>query len=136
MILLQPPLLCEEWGGRPLCVSGDSSVLMYLRWPCNCTIQSSILPTGVDSSSFPLFHSNALLLLFSLSFSSISLQHRLQRLIESLQKMLLKKLISGCLMWCCSGSVQERLQIPIMLLLILVMDSSVIRDPHHLEKIL
>ena len=30
MIVLQPPLLCEERGGRPLSVSGDSSVLMDL----------------------------------------------------------------------------------------------------------
>ena len=28
MIVLQPPLLCKGWGGRPLCLSGDSSVLM------------------------------------------------------------------------------------------------------------
>ena len=25
MIVLQPPLLCEGWGGRPLCLSGDST---------------------------------------------------------------------------------------------------------------
>ena len=35
------PLLCEGWGGRPLCVSGDISVLIDLRWPCDCTAQSS-----------------------------------------------------------------------------------------------
>ena len=33
MIVLQPPLLCEGWGGHPLCLSGDSSVLMNLHWP-------------------------------------------------------------------------------------------------------
>ena len=27
MIVLQRPPLCEEWGGRPLCVSANSSVL-------------------------------------------------------------------------------------------------------------
>ena len=37
MIVLQPPPLCEGWGGRPLCVSGDSSVLMDLHWACDCT---------------------------------------------------------------------------------------------------
>ena len=31
MIVLQLPLLCEGWGGRPLCLSGDSSVLMDLH---------------------------------------------------------------------------------------------------------
>ena len=43
MIVLQPPLLCEGWGGYPLCLSGDSSVLMDLHLPCSCTAQSSIL---------------------------------------------------------------------------------------------
>ena len=43
MIVLQPPLLCEGWCGHPLCLSGDSSVLMDLHWPCSCTAQSSIL---------------------------------------------------------------------------------------------
>ena len=41
MIVLQPPLLCEGWGGHPLCLSWDSSVLIYLHWPCSCTAQSS-----------------------------------------------------------------------------------------------
>ena len=45
-IVLQPPLLCEGWGGRPLCVSRDSSVLMDLRLSCDCTAQSSILSIG------------------------------------------------------------------------------------------
>ena len=36
MIVLQPPLLCEGWGGHPLCLSGYSSVLMDLHWPCGC----------------------------------------------------------------------------------------------------
>ena len=44
--LLQPPLLCEGWGGHPLCLYGDSSVLMDLHWPCDCTAQSSILSIG------------------------------------------------------------------------------------------
>ena len=46
MIVLQPPLLCEGWGGHPLCVSGDSSVQMDLHWPFDCTAQSSILSIG------------------------------------------------------------------------------------------
>ena len=46
MIVLQPPLLCEGWGGHPVCLSGDSSVLMDLHWPCSCTAQSSILSIG------------------------------------------------------------------------------------------
>ena len=36
MFALQPPLLCKRWGGRPLCLSGDSLVLMDLRWSCDC----------------------------------------------------------------------------------------------------
>ena len=43
MIVLQPPLLCKC---RPLCVSGDTSVLMNLHWSCDCTAQSSILSIG------------------------------------------------------------------------------------------
>ena len=31
MIVLQSPLLCEGRGGHPLCLSGDSSVLMDLH---------------------------------------------------------------------------------------------------------
>ena len=73
MIVLQHPLLCEGWGGHPLCLSGNISVLMDLHWPCNCTTQNSILSIssvsvvrlwgiflddlGQYSSSFPLFHS-------------------------------------------------------------------------------
>ena len=73
MIVLQCPLLCEGWGGHPLCLSGDSSVLMDLHWPCDSTAQSSILSIGsvslillwciflnVDSSCFPLLHSGRL----------------------------------------------------------------------------
>ena len=58
------------WGGHPLCVSEDSSVLMDLHWPCDCTTQSSFLSIGSvsvvllwgifrndPSSSFLLFHS-------------------------------------------------------------------------------
>ena len=68
-IVLQPPLLCEEWDGRRLCVSGDNLVLMDLLWPCDCTAQSSpsveylsflcevFSSTILDSSSFSLFHS-------------------------------------------------------------------------------
>ena len=69
--VLQPPHLCKGWDGHPLCLSGDSSVLMDLHWPCSCTAQSSILSTVqylsllceafsgmiLDSSHFPLFHS-------------------------------------------------------------------------------
>ena len=43
------PLLCEGWGGRSLCVSRDSSVLMVLNMPCDCTAQSSILSIGSAS---------------------------------------------------------------------------------------
>ena len=71
MIVLQPPLLCEGWGGHLLCLSGYSSVLMDLHWPCGFTAQSSILSicsvsvallwgifqNDLDSSCFPLFHS-------------------------------------------------------------------------------
>ena len=46
MIVLQPPLLCEGWGGHPLCLSGDSSVLIDLHWPYDCTAQSSIPSIG------------------------------------------------------------------------------------------
>ena len=46
MIVLQPPLVCERWGGHPLCLSRDSSVRMDLHWPCSCTAQSSILSIG------------------------------------------------------------------------------------------
>ena len=31
LIVLQPPFLCKGWGGHPLCLSGDSSVLMNLH---------------------------------------------------------------------------------------------------------
>ena len=41
MIVLQPPLLCEGWGGHPLCLSGYSLVLMDLHRRCSCTAQSS-----------------------------------------------------------------------------------------------
>ena len=73
MIVLQPPVLCEGWVGHPLCLSGDSPVLMDLQWPCDCTAQYSILSIGsvsfvplleffffwtiLDSNSFSLFHS-------------------------------------------------------------------------------
>ena len=72
--VLQPLLLCEGWGGHPLCLSGDSSVLMDLHWSCSCTTQRSILSIGsvsvtllwwceafpwtiFDSSRSPLFQS-------------------------------------------------------------------------------
>ena len=71
MNVLQPPILCEGWGGHPLRLSGNSSILMDLHWPCSCTAHSSILSIGsvsVDfceafswtilySSCFPLFRS-------------------------------------------------------------------------------
>ena len=43
VIVLQPPLLCEGLGGRPLYLSEGSSVQMDLHWPCGCTAQNSIL---------------------------------------------------------------------------------------------
>ena len=52
MIELQPPLLCEEWGGHLLCLSGDSPVLMDLHWPCDCTAQCNILSIGSVSLVF------------------------------------------------------------------------------------
>ena len=94
MIVLQPPLLCERWGGHPLCLSGDSSVQIDLHWHCDCTAQSSILSrfsicrssvrhfperswTRVAFPCFTVVKSFtswfALLLLFFLRFSSISL---------------------------------------------------------------
>ena len=64
----------EGWGDHPLCLSGNSSVLMDLHWPCDCTAQSSTLPIGSISicrssvrhfperswtiCSFPLFHTS------------------------------------------------------------------------------
>ena len=41
------PLLCEGWGGRSLGVSRDSSVLMVLNMPCDCTALSRILSIGL-----------------------------------------------------------------------------------------
>ena len=69
IVILHPPLLCEGWGSRPLCLTGDSSVLKDLRWSCACTAHSSILSSVqylsffcktffwaiLDSSSFSLF---------------------------------------------------------------------------------
>ena len=52
MTVLQPPLLCEGWGSHPLCLSGDSPVVMDLHWPCNCTAQSSIPSIGSVSLSW------------------------------------------------------------------------------------
>ena len=46
LIVLYPPLLREGCGGRPNRVSGASSVVIDLRWPCDCTAQSSILSKG------------------------------------------------------------------------------------------
>ena len=43
VIVLQPPLICKGCGGHPLCVSGNSSVLMDLHWPYVCTAQSGFL---------------------------------------------------------------------------------------------
>ena len=51
-IVMQPSLLCEGWGGHPVCLSGDSSVLMFLHLPFDCTAQSSIL--SIDSVSVVL----------------------------------------------------------------------------------
>ena len=46
MIVLKPPLLCEGWGGHPLCLSGDNPVLMDLKWPCDCAAKCSVLSIG------------------------------------------------------------------------------------------
>ena len=95
LIVLQPPLLCEGWGGHPLCLSGDNSVLMDLHWPFSCTAQSSILSIGSVSVALSVRHFPerswtvvafpcftvvksftswyVLLLLFFIRFSSISL---------------------------------------------------------------
>ena len=56
MIVLQPPLFCKGRGGHPLCVSGDSSVLMDLHWRCSCTARSSILSIGSVSVAFLARH--------------------------------------------------------------------------------
>ena len=49
IIVLQLPLLCEGYVGRFLRLSGDSSVLMDLRWSCDGTAQISILSIGSAS---------------------------------------------------------------------------------------
>ena len=92
LIVLQPPLLCERWGGHPLCLSRDGPALMDLHWSCDCTVFCPSVQylsfffkafscTILDSSSFSLFHSGQVfhemvcplvLLLFFLRFSSIS----------------------------------------------------------------
>ena len=88
VIVLQPPLLCEGWGGRPLC-------LPNLHWPRNCnnseqyTVQRFgifrspvrhfperswivvVFPCFTVVKSFTIWY--ALLLLFLLIFSLISL---------------------------------------------------------------
>ena len=47
MIVLQPKILGEGWGGHPLCLSGNvSPVLMDFNRPCDCTAQCSILSIG------------------------------------------------------------------------------------------
>ena len=53
MIVLQPQLLCEGWGGHPLSLSGDSSVLMDLQWPCSlyCSEQYSVHQFSICHSS-------------------------------------------------------------------------------------
>ena len=48
---MQPPLLYEGWGGCPLCLSGDSSVLMDLLWSCECTAQCSVHRFSISRSS-------------------------------------------------------------------------------------
>ncbi len=47
----QPIFHKEGSSGHPLCVSGDSSVLMDLCWPCDCTAQSSILSINSEQYS-------------------------------------------------------------------------------------
>ena len=72
VIVPQPPLPCEEWGGRTLWVSVDSSLIVDLRWSCDCTAHSNTLFIGLvsliaffceafswtifGSGNFPLFH--------------------------------------------------------------------------------
>ena len=85
----------QRIGWSSLCLSGHSSVLMDLHWPCHCTAQSSILSIGSVSChssvrhfperswtvvAFPCFTVvksftswYALLQLFFFRFSSISL---------------------------------------------------------------
>ena len=46
MIVLQPPLLCEGWGGHPLCLSGDSSVVMDSIGLVVVQLKSSSLSIG------------------------------------------------------------------------------------------
>ena len=92
MTVLQPPLFLRRMGGHPLCMSGDSSVLMDFRWPCDCTAQT-VHRFSISRSSekhfperswtevpFPCFtvvksfrRWYGLLLLFFLRFSSSSL---------------------------------------------------------------
>ena len=67
MIVLQPPLLFEGWGGCLLCLSGNSSLLVDFRWAYDCTAQSitsvqwlsffckAFSRTVFDSSTFSLF---------------------------------------------------------------------------------
>ena len=71
VIVLQPPLLCEGLGGNPLCLSGDSSVLLDLHCPVIVQLSAVFCPSVqylsffceaffwaiLDSSSFSLFHS-------------------------------------------------------------------------------
>ena len=66
MVVLQPPLLCEGWGGHPLCLpglSGDNPVLMDLNTVFCPSVQyllffcEAFSRTILDSSSFSLFHS-------------------------------------------------------------------------------
>ena len=94
VIVLQPPLLCEGWGGHLLCLSGDTPVLMDFHWPLwlYSSVQYSVHRFSIFHSSvkhfperswtvvaFPCFTVvksfrswYALLLLFFLRFSSIS----------------------------------------------------------------
>ena len=89
----------ERWGGHRLCLSEDSSVQMDLYWSCDCTaLQYSVNRFSISRSSvrhfperswtvvaFPCFTVvksftswYALLLLFFLRFSSISLHCSIQ----------------------------------------------------------
>ena len=74
MTVLQPPLLCEGWGGHPLCLSADSPVLMDLNWFVIVQLSAVFCPsvqflsffceafswTILDSSSFSLFYSGTI----------------------------------------------------------------------------
>ena len=103
IIVLQPPLLCEGWSGRPLCVSGDGSVLSEQYSVHRSSISGSsvrqfserswavvVLPCFTVVNSFTSWY--ALLLLFFLKISSISLHFSPIHVFPPF----------SCTSWCCS----------------------------------